>query len=341
MALRQRNLKVVSSWKVNKYTAYENKILFDISTGSKMFRKWYSLNGDYIRKFPALFCAQIKPWPWYSCTGMPCLQQNMRSVMPQRQLICIIFLSAIKLHAVYDPFWNYWPPSLWFPSFVHVPCCYKEQLLLQPPLLATSVDSCLETASITRHLAAPLKATSAVRLLTDLTRVVATAAAQQLTPFHPGGGRIALASLRPQGTCFPIRFAEIWRVFGVDEVATVWRFYGVAFGYETAAVVARDNLCCTIEPLLEAVTYVSERRHLAPASAHRAGSWQTMALAFRPHEVLHCLEQQMSFTFSNLVSNVLNMAVLPRTEGGVVSSELNTLQRWITATRKHVREVKM
>jgi hypothetical protein len=219
-------------------------------------------------------------------------KKKKRNVLSQRQLIHIIFLSILKPRAVYDPFWKYRPPTLWFPSFVHEPCYYTEQRLLRPSLLATSVDSSLETASITRNLTAPLKATSTVRLLTDLTGVVPTAAAQQLTSFHPGGGRIALASLRPQRTCLPIRFAEIWRVFGVNEVATVWRLYGVAFGYETAAVVARDNLCGTVEPLLEAVTYVSERRHLAPAGAHRAGSWQTMALTVRPHEVLHCLEEK-------------------------------------------------
>lgn len=137
---------------------------------------------------------------------------------------------------------------------------------------AASVYSFLETARVTRDLAAPSEATSAVHLLAHLSRVVPPSTAQELATFHPGGRRITLASLRAQGTRFPVRFAEIRRIFRVHEVPSVWRFYGVAFGYEAAAVVTRDDLRGAVEALLQAIPHVAEQGHLAPAGAHCAGS---------------------------------------------------------------------
>lgn len=160
------------------------------------------------------------------------------------------------------------------------------------PALATSVDGLLDETRIARYLAAPAEPALAIDLLLDDPGVVAPAAAEELTALDPGTSSVALTARRPQGAGLPVRLAEVRRVLAVDQVEPTGRLDRRALGDEAVAVVAGDDLGRAVEGLLQAVADLPERRHLAPAGAHRAGAGEPVALALGPHEVAYGLRSE-------------------------------------------------
>lgn len=158
--------------------------------------------------------------------------------------------------------------------------------------LAASVDRLLDEARVTRDLATPPEPTLAVDLLLYDPGVVAPAAAEELTALDPGTSRVALTTCRAQRAGFPIRLAKVRRILAVDQVeSTGWLDRGT-LGDEAVAVVAGDDLGRAVERLLQSVADLPERRHLAPAGAHRAGAGQSVALALGSHEIAHGLRSE-------------------------------------------------
>lgn len=72
-----------------------------------------------------------------------------------------------------------------------------------------SVDCPPLSACAASDFAAPLKPTLAIDFLFHLFRVVTSPAAEQFATLHPQGRRVALASLRPQGTRLPVGPTEV------------------------------------------------------------------------------------------------------------------------------------
>lgn len=137
-----------------------------------------------------------------------------------------------------------------------------------------------------------MESAAAVDLLLDDFRIVASAAAEELTAVDPGTSRVALTTDRAQRAGLPVRLAEVRRVFAVDEIESAGRLDRGTFGDEAVAVVAGDDLGRAVEGLLQAVADLPERRHLAPTSAHRARAREPVALALGPHEVPYGLRSE-------------------------------------------------
>lgn len=125
----------------------------------------------------------------------------------------------------------------------------------------------------------------AIYLLAYDPGVVPSSAAKQLASVDTLRCGVALSSLSAKRPGFTVGPAEVGRVLAVDEVEASWRLYGLTLGYEAVAVVPGYDLGRPVEGLLETVADLAERRHLAPAGAHRARARQPVTLAFRPHEV--------------------------------------------------------
>lgn len=159
-------------------------------------------------------------------------------------------------------------------------------------MLTAAVDGLLDEARVTRDLAAPMEPAAAVDLVLDDLRVVASAAAEELTAVNSWTSRVALTTGRAQRARLPVRLAEVRRVLAVDEVESAGRLDRGTLGDEVVTVVAGDDLGRAVERLLQAVADLSERWHLAPTSAHRTRTREPVALALGPHEVPYGLRSE-------------------------------------------------
>lgn len=171
-------------------------------------------------------------------------------------------------------------------------CHISVQVFTLTSTLAASVDSLLNKTRIARDFATPPEPTLTIDLLLDDSGVVASAAAEKLTALDPRTSRVTLTTRRPQGAGLPVRLAEVRRVLAVDQVESTGRLDRGALSNETVAVVARNDFGCAVEGLLQAVADFPKRRHLAPASAHRAGAGEPVALTFGPHKVAYGLRSE-------------------------------------------------
>lgn len=152
---------------------------------------------------------------------------------------------------------------------------------------ATRVDCAPHDTRVTRDLATPTEPTLAVHFLAYGAGVEAAAAAQQFAAFDSRRRGVALAALRAQRAGLAVRLAEVGRLLRVDQVRPAGRLDGRPFGNEVVAVVAGYHFGGAVEPLLQAVAHVAERRHLAPARAQRTRPGQAVALTLGVHQLLH------------------------------------------------------
>lgn len=135
----------------------------------------------------------------------------------------------------------------------------------------------------------PVETTQTVLLKHHRFLPVAALAAQQVTAADVHGRAVAHAAPCPQGTRFPICKAEIGRLVRVDQILFIRWFYVLADRDQGLAIVASHHFGGAVEALQQAVPYLTEMRHLFPASAQGARARQSVAFAFCPHVELHSL----------------------------------------------------
>lgn len=132
------------------------------------------------------------------------------------------------------------------------------------------VDNALFHARVARDIAAPFELTPAIYRFTHHPSVIASIAAQKITPILPLRGGIAFPSLGAERAHFIIFDAKIRGVFRVDEVRFVRRLNGRSFRHEPLPVVASYDFGGTVEFILQSVAHFAKGGHFQPASFQRA-----------------------------------------------------------------------
>ena len=154
-------------------------------------------------------------------------------------------------------------------------------------------------AGVALDFAAPAEVAVAAFLDEARRRFEAATATQQLAAFDRPTAALALPPARSQRPLARVEFAEVGRVFDVDEVAVAGALVAVASRCELMTrlllVEAHHHLARSVEVLLQDGADLAEVRHLLPAGAHLATATDAMTLALSPHVLenhLQTIEKQ-------------------------------------------------
>ena len=146
------------------------------------------------------------------------------------------------------------------------------------------------------HFTAPVELTVTVLQWRHALAVMAARAAQQFAAADVIRWRVAAPSHSSVRADAPVCAAEVGRLAGVDEVDVPhWPYGGATDWNDARAVVGNRHVRRAVEVRLQTRTYVTKRRHLAPARLQRAGTGKAVTLAHCAHVLRNRLQNAAWF----------------------------------------------